>query len=105
MRRDWEDRNLTNINRLEARTILVPYLGKEQALLGDRSQSSLYQSLNGVWKFGFFPNPQSATEGFQEEEGLPRGLTPRAMVDRGQRHRGASEPLDAVGARLSSLSK
>ena len=44
-------------------------------------------------------------EGFQEEEGLPRGLTPRAMVDRGQRHRGASEPLDAVGARLSSLSK
>lgn len=68
MRRDWEDRNLTNINRLEARTILVPYLGKEQALLGDRSQSSLYQSLNGVWKFGYFPNPQSVTDGFQAED-------------------------------------
>ena len=68
MRHDWEDQNLTNINRLEARTLLVPYLDREDALAGDPTQSPLYRTLNGVWKFGYFPNPQSVTEGFQEEE-------------------------------------
>ena len=68
MRHDWEDQNLTNINRLEARTLLVPYLDREDALAGDPTQSPLYRTLNGVWKFGYFPNPQSGTEGFQEEE-------------------------------------
>ena len=68
MRHDWEDRNLTNINRLEARTLLVPYLDRQDAAAGDKTQSSFYKTLNGVWKFGFFPNPQSATEGFQEED-------------------------------------
>ena len=57
MKHDWEDCSLTNINRLEARTLLVPYLDRTQALEGDHSQSPLYMSLNGVWKFGFFPNP------------------------------------------------
>ena len=68
MRHDWEDRNLTNINRLEARTLLVPYLDRQDAAAGDKTQSPFYKTLNGVWKFGFFPNPQSATEGFQEED-------------------------------------
>lgn len=68
MKHDWEDCSLTNINRLEARTLLVPYLDRTQALEGDHSQSPLYMSLNGVWKFGFFPNPQAVTEGFEAED-------------------------------------
>ena len=68
MRHDWEDQTLTNINRMEPRTLLVPFSNRDQAMTGDTTQSSFYQTLNGVWKFGFFPNPQAVTEGFQAED-------------------------------------
>ena len=68
MKNDWENPSITNFNRLPARTLLVPFADKESAVLNDKTASPYYKTLNGTWKFGYFPNPQSVTPGFQEED-------------------------------------
>ena len=65
IQRDWENQNLTEYRRLPARSVLVPYADREGALAGDEIRSEYYLTLNGMWKFGFFPDPESVPAGFE----------------------------------------
>ncbi len=62
---DWENPQITAINRLPARAPLIPLPDEATALNYQRREDSPYfQSLNGRWRFHLAPNPQSAPEGF-----------------------------------------
>jgi len=65
MNRDWENPAVTNFRRLPARSLLVPYGTEDGAFANDKILSGYYQTLNGMWKFGFFPNPESVPAGFE----------------------------------------
>jgi len=54
---DWENPQITNINRALAHATLVPYDSKEQAFVDDWSKSPYYISLNGHWKFNWVEKP------------------------------------------------
>ena len=62
---EWNNNPETfKLNRLDAHATLMPYKTVEEALLGDRSASDFYQSLNGVWKFAFAENPEQRIKNF-----------------------------------------
>lgn len=64
---DWENPELTGINKLEPHTFSVPYHSKTIALTHDWASSEYFQSLNGVWKFHWSPNPESRPVDFYNE--------------------------------------
>lgn len=57
MKNNWENPEITNINRLEARAILPLYQDEASALAGCETSLPYKTSLNGTWKVRFFPNP------------------------------------------------
>ena len=57
MNNNWENQALTNINRLEARSLLTPYPSQEEALADIKALSPFYKSLDGTWKFCLFKSP------------------------------------------------
>ncbi|MCP4756992.1 MAG: DUF4981 domain-containing protein, partial [Proteobacteria bacterium] len=63
----WENPGLTEINRLQARSSLVPYPDSAGALSGDREQSPWFQNLNGQWLFQLVDKPAAAPEDFFEK--------------------------------------
>ncbi len=67
-RNDWENPNVNQINKLPARATFYNFDNKDQALAGDRDQSSLYQSLNGDWQFKWVAKPSEASEDFQNTD-------------------------------------
>ncbi|MBR0458881.1 MAG: DUF4981 domain-containing protein [Victivallales bacterium] len=68
MQHDWENQAITNINRLPARTLLVPFADEATAFLGDKTLSPWYKTLDGAWKFGYFPSPLSVPQDFMKED-------------------------------------
>lgn len=54
---DWENPEIIGRNRLPAHATMMSYSAKEQALLGDKTKSLWFQSLNGSWKFQYSPKP------------------------------------------------
>jgi len=58
--------DIFQINRMDAHASLMPYDTMEEALRGDRMESSYYQSLNGSWKFNFAENPEKRNKIFYE---------------------------------------
>ena len=42
MARNWENQNVTEINRLPARVLMTPFADKETALLNDKNLSPFY---------------------------------------------------------------
>ena len=61
----WEDPELNAINRLPARSIVIPCESEEKAIaiakLEQPRESSAYiESLNGEWNFTFYPNYEAA---------------------------------------------
>ena len=64
MQNEWENQNITNFRRLEARAITVPFSDKETALNGEKTLSPFRKTLNGSWKFQLFPDVQSVQEDF-----------------------------------------
>lgn len=56
----WEKPELTGINRLMARSILIPHQDTKSALTFDRAQSPWFRSLNGRWKFRMLRKPSEA---------------------------------------------
>ena len=68
MRNDWENQELTNINRSPARTICVPFDNKEDALTLDRTLSPYFKLLNGAWMFNYFATPEAVPDDFHEED-------------------------------------
>lgn len=55
----WEDQHITHINRYPMHTPYGAYESVEQALSGDRNASAFVMSLNGLWRFHAYPNPDT----------------------------------------------
>ncbi len=56
-KREWENQAINAINKQKARATWIPYADVEQALSGEKSASSYYLSLNGLWKFNWVKHP------------------------------------------------
>jgi beta-galactosidase len=63
---DWENPQITGINKEPAHATLIPYADAESAATGDRAASPFRRSLNGSWRFHVDPNPASAVQGFEQ---------------------------------------
>ena len=58
------DPEFFRVNRLDAHSDHICYASKEEL---DRGESSLYQSLDGCWKFAWSRNPGCRPENFWQE--------------------------------------
>ena len=65
---DWENQQLTSINKMPYRAYAVPFDDRDSALLGDPGLSPFYKLLNGAWKFAYFDAPGEAPEDFFRED-------------------------------------
>lgn len=63
-RRDWENQDVTQINRELIHSPWGAYENMQQALACDRDVSANVVSLDGVWKFHLAPAPEKAPDGF-----------------------------------------
>lgn len=61
---DWENPQVTHINRYPMHEPYGVYETVEQALTGNRKKSKYVTCLNGIWKFKLFPSPKSINEKF-----------------------------------------
>ena len=64
-RPDWENPQITGINKEAAHATLIPYADAESAARCDRAASPFRRSLNGTWRFHLDANPASAVQGFE----------------------------------------
>jgi beta-galactosidase/beta-glucuronidase len=65
--KDWENLSVPHRNREPARATLIPYADEPQAIADQRERSSLYQSLNGNWKFRHLKYPGQTPNDFASE--------------------------------------
>lgn len=66
---EWNNNpDIYQLNRLKAHATLMPYATVEEALIGNRTESTYYQCLNGNWKFSFAENPEKRIRNFFENE-------------------------------------
>ena len=63
-RRDWENQDVTQINRELMHAPWGAYENAKQALACDRDVSANVLSLDGAWKFHLAPAPEKAPDGF-----------------------------------------
>lgn len=63
----WEDPNVLHKNREAARSSFIPFADAGTARAGKRGRSPFYQTLNGQWKFQYYPSYHLVEEGFQTE--------------------------------------
>ena len=61
---EWEDPTVFQINQEPPRAHFFPYESEAFAQLNDHGQSKYFQSLNGIWKFNFSPNPDGRPKNF-----------------------------------------
>jgi beta-galactosidase len=55
--RDWENPELTGLNREDPNATIISFSDEQSALLSVKENSPNYISLNGIWKFRFSKNP------------------------------------------------
>ncbi len=65
---DWENQNLTGINRRAPRAAYVPFDDAATAVTLDRTQSPYFKLLNGAWLFEYFAAPDEVPEDFFTED-------------------------------------
>ena len=63
---EWNDVNITKVNREEAKTISISFADEQQVTTLRTEESPYYMSLNGVWKFKWVPEPEQKPETFYE---------------------------------------
>lgn len=63
-RRDWENPGVTQLNRLAAHPPFASWRNSEEART-DRPSQQL-RSLNGEWRFAWFPAPEAVPESWLE---------------------------------------
>ncbi|WP_019640518.1 glycoside hydrolase family 2 TIM barrel-domain containing protein [Paenibacillus fonticola] len=64
---EWNNNpEIFQINRLDAHASMMPFHTVEEALIGDKTASSYYQSLNGTWRFAFAETPDERCKDFYE---------------------------------------
>jgi len=61
---DWENEQITGINKEAAHCTYIPYAGISQALADDANSSPYYLCLNGIWKFNWEKHPDMRPVGF-----------------------------------------
>ena len=66
-RRDWENQNVTQINREQIHSPWGAYENISQAISCDRYISGNVLSLDGIWKFMLAVRPDAVTEGFWQK--------------------------------------
>ncbi len=71
-RRDWENPGVTQLNRLEAHPPFYSWRNADDAHAG--RDSSQKRSLNGQWKFSWFPSPEAVPESWLASD-LPQADT------------------------------
>lgn len=64
---DWENEEITEINKLPARSDYFPYESLELAMDRDKSASERYLSLDGKWKFNWVRKPADRPKDFYKE--------------------------------------
>uniref|UniRef100_UPI00388E2FB0 hypothetical protein n=1 Tax=Enterobacter kobei TaxID=208224 RepID=UPI00388E2FB0 len=65
-RRDWENTGVTQWNRLSAHAPLHSWRHESSALNDEESVSR--RSLNGAWRFNYFPAPEQVPEAWVTED-------------------------------------
>ena len=63
---DWENPEITGINKEKPHTTLISYETESQALSMQIRNSSNFMLLNGIWKFNWVPKYQEAPKGFYQ---------------------------------------
>ena len=66
-REPWQDHQVFAINKLDPHASLFPYQSRDAALVDDKSQSSNYLLLNGLWKFDWQRSPVNKPKGFENK--------------------------------------
>jgi len=66
-KRDWENLNVTAINREESHSPWGAYENEEQAINCKRDVSKWTECLNGIWKFNYHENPTNIEAFWQKE--------------------------------------
>ncbi len=69
----WETQSICQVNKMEPHAHFIPYATIDQARTGDKWQSPLLQSLNGVWKFNLAQNPSERPYWFFMDDFDTRG--------------------------------
>ncbi|WP_166670856.1 glycoside hydrolase family 2 TIM barrel-domain containing protein [Olivibacter sp. XZL3] len=65
--RDWENEKVFEINKLPSHATAIPFDNEQQAIANIDSNSSLYKSLNGLWKFNWVKNPNERPKEFYKK--------------------------------------
>jgi len=63
-RLDWENAEMIGQNKELAHNTLIPYKNLENALKGNREESTFYKSLNGEWYFNWVKKPADRPKDF-----------------------------------------
>lgn len=64
---DWENHNVLERNRLKSRAYFIPFSDEKSALTNDRGNSTMFQTLNGMWKFRYFQAPEQTPQDFYDD--------------------------------------
>lgn len=65
---EWENQKLIGINKLEAHSNAIPFSDKDDAMENALRRNPWRKTLNGAWKFGYFPGPAAVPEDFYSED-------------------------------------
>lgn len=65
-RPEWENPEIFEKNKLEARSSFIPYGDETAAIRNEAKLSPYYLSLNGFWQFHWVPRPADTPAGFYE---------------------------------------
>jgi beta-galactosidase len=66
--RDWENEQITQINREQPRATAILFPDRDSALKGQPENSSLFRSLNGTWQFHFSKRPEDRPIDFHQAD-------------------------------------
>ena len=66
--RDWENPELTGLNRVDPHATLISYPDENSALLSVKENSPNYRSLNGIWKFHLSKTPEERPYWFFKDD-------------------------------------
>lgn len=61
---EWDNPQVTGVNKLKPHSTLFPWKSLDEALKGDRESSTNFLSLNGKWSFNYSENPGSRPSDF-----------------------------------------
>ena len=66
--KEWIDPEVNEVNRLPMHTWYFPYESVDKALLGDKTSSQNFLSLNGNWKFSMANSPAERSLNFYKKD-------------------------------------